>query len=236
MKLCSEWLEFSDLTVIEAAYLLIEADLKYIAYRSEQDAAFADYCYERGFAEDASYKCDSLLSALRARQIETTEEHLLPNGDVDCERTRFLKSSFVTWCRDKPHLEVVAEALSPVSPTKITDENKHDVETGGVAEVAAIPPAQATDTADSKTVNVATSAPVWWRIARSEGERWFADCKKTAKAGDPPVKQDSIADHLYEWLYSKGYRGRSNQRISKSSILGQITGIAKRKKDGMGWK
>lgn len=108
MELCSDWLEFSDLTVIEAAYLMIGEDLKHIAYRSERDDAFSYHGYERGLAEGAFYKCDSLFSAIRASHIETTEVHQLPSGDINCERTRDQRlnatkseNSRLGWCEGR---------------------------------------------------------------------------------------------------------------------------------------
>lgn len=80
------------------------------------------------------------------------------------------------------------------------------------------------------------TGPVWWRVARTEGERWYAEMLKNAPESAPPIEQKHIADYLDQWLYDKGYRGRSRQRISRSSILEQISGIANRQRNGMGWK
>jgi hypothetical protein len=84
--------------------------------------------------------------------------------------------------------------------------------------------------------DVGKTGPVWWSVARTEGERWYAEMLKNDPENGPPIEQKHIADYLDQWLYDKGYRGRSRQRISKSSILEQISGIANRQKDGMGWK
>jgi hypothetical protein len=95
------------------------------------------------------------------------------------------------------------------------------------------PKVDAGATAEDAPLN---SGPVWWRKAREEGERWYSGKLKDKKKGDPPIEKTQLAVHLDEWLYAKGYRNRSGHRISRSSILEQITGIVRREKVGMGWK
>lgn len=105
-----------------------------------------------------------------------------------------------------------------------------------VADVE-IPSPLLTDAVNPPDAEPGRAGPVWWGVARAEGERWYAEnIRSKLQAGDGPVTQGQIADYLYQWLSDKGYRGRSGQKISKSSILEQIVGIASRKKDGMNWR
>ena len=97
------------------------------------------------------------------------------------------------------------------------------------------------ETSENATSSIQTAArpiqhPPWWSIARTEGEKWYAEQLKPKKEDDPPITQKAIAAHLDEYLFKKGFRSRGGNRISRSSILEQIKGIAKRQKIGMEWK
>ena len=120
MKLLSDWEEFMDLTVFEGSILLIGVDPK----RGEFDDEYANYCYERGWYEEASAKCAPLMSAVRSRSIEITSECRMENGEFDPRRTHLLKSSFAKWCNEHGY-ESVAEALNKVPRGDMPNAEHH---------------------------------------------------------------------------------------------------------------
>lgn len=128
--------------------------------------------------------------------------------------------------------------LSPILPSEIEGKVWRHAGVAMVTAAEGVPTISQANDAESPEGVAKNTGPVWWSIARAEGERWYADTSKARKMkkDDTPISQGDIAAHLNQYLWDKGYRGRSQQRISISSILGQISGIAQRKKVGMGWK
>ena len=142
-------------------------------------------------------------------------------GEADSVETLVRVADFATWA-DGMGWDLPVEFPRAQSGVVIgTRSNGNAVKVGGDG------------TAEDAPLN---SGPVWWRKAREEGERWYAEKLKGKKKDDPPIEKGQLADHLDVWLYDKGYRNRSKHRISRSSILEKITGIVHREKVGMNWK
>lgn len=126
MELTAEWSDFSDLTLMEGAFLLTGIDPKEHARRREWDDEYAYHFYERDVMTDVWAKCAALLSAAYAKDIATTVTHTLENGELDPERTRLKLSPFVDWCRNHGY-RLLADALSAsTSPTnsETSDESR----------------------------------------------------------------------------------------------------------------
>jgi hypothetical protein len=113
MQLCDEWLDYSALTIYEAAYLLaVKDDPKEHAYRYQCDQVYADYFDSRQDTQQLiADKQNALITdAHVGLLLDARHKVLSADGNLNPLRTLITKVSFIKWC-DAHGYSYVAKAL-----------------------------------------------------------------------------------------------------------------------------
>lgn len=109
MEIGDEWIDFSALTIFEAAFLLaVKEDPKVHAYRYQCDTEYSDYFDDRqDIQELIADKQSALLTDAHVGSIlDAKHKVFLADGDLNSLKTLITKKSFIKWCDAQGYSEV----------------------------------------------------------------------------------------------------------------------------------
>lgn len=101
MELCDDWIDFSALTIYEAAYLLaVKDDPKAHAYRYQCDQTYSDFFDSRQDTQELiADKQSALMTDAHVGSIlDAKYKVFLADGDLNSLKTLITKASFIKWC------------------------------------------------------------------------------------------------------------------------------------------
>ncbi len=138
-KIDDYWLQAADLTIYEAAFWMqTGGDPRAHAYRCayDTDSAYEDYFDERNVTEAIHDKCDVVITAIRARQINLSGETYQLNQEMDVHKTHILKDSWRKWCLEGkyPHIAELFNFKNGSAPLVTV---KAEVDGGVAKEISA---------------------------------------------------------------------------------------------------
>jgi hypothetical protein len=109
MELCDDWIDFSALTIFEAAYLLaVKDDPKAHAYQYQCDQTYSDIFDSRqDIQELIADKQSALMTDAHVGSIlDAKYKVFLADGDLNPLKTLITKASFIKWCDAQGYSEV----------------------------------------------------------------------------------------------------------------------------------